>query len=50
MPERITMQDPAITPDLIAARMDGHDVGFAFDGEETHHEGDNVTLKRMVRD
>ena len=24
--------------------------GFAFDGEETHHEGDNVTLKRMVRD
>ena len=24
--------------------------GFVFDGEETHHEGDNVTLKRMVRD
>ena len=24
--------------------------GFAFDGEETHHAGDDVTLKRMVRD
>ena len=24
--------------------------GFAFDGEETHHAGDGITLKRMVRD
>ena len=24
--------------------------GFTFDGEETHHAGDDVTLKRMVRD
>ncbi|WP_256365533.1 MULTISPECIES: hypothetical protein [unclassified Corynebacterium] len=23
--------------------------GFAFDGEETHHAGDGITLKRMVR-
>lgn len=23
--------------------------GFTFDGEETHHAGDGVTLKRMVR-
>ena len=24
--------------------------GFAFDGEETYHAGDGITLKRMVRD
>ena len=24
--------------------------GFAFDGEETYHAGDDITLKRMVRD
>lgn len=23
--------------------------GFTFDGEQTHHAGDNVTLRRMVR-
>lgn len=27
-----------------------HKHGFTFDGEETHHAGDDVTLKRMVRD
>ena len=26
-----------------------HKHGFTFDGEETHHAGDDVTLKRMVR-
>ena len=24
--------------------------GYRFDGEETHHAGDGITLKRMVRD